>query len=282
MAARLEFLKLIPYGFIVTRSWLMREGVKRHTIDNWLKSGKLISLAAGVYIRPDSPKPKWQNVICSLQRMGMKITPGGLTAIEMLGRAHYLPLSENKLVYLYGSFRLPAWVKIILPNIRFIQRNSLRIFTTNQLQEFSMELIWSHDEWPLIISAPERAFFEIFYEMPDYISFEHAHQLIEGANTLCPKKINALLKVTKNIKTKRLFLWFAERHQHTWLKHLDKYDMNSGALGSGNAILFINQHWHIEAEFLYRCSGLLYLLFVVDFAVSLIRDEFINISAFDA
>ncbi len=37
-----------------------------------------------------------------------------------------------------------------------------------------------------------------------------------------------------NVKVKRLFFFFADRHQHAWLKRLDKKAID---LGSGNRVL---------------------------------------------
>jgi hypothetical protein len=30
------------------------------------------------------------------------------------------------------------------------------------------------------------------------------------------------------VKVKRLFLWFAEKHDHAWLKQLDRIDLGDG------------------------------------------------------
>lgn len=38
----------------------------------------------------------------------------------------------------------------------------------------------------------------------------------------------------RSVKVKRLFLWFAERHQHAWLNKLDR---NRVDLGKGNRML---------------------------------------------
>ena len=43
-----------------------------------------------------------------------------------------------------------------------------------------------------------------------------------------------MLTSCRSVKVKRLFLWFAERHQHAWLKKLDR---NRIDLGKGNRML---------------------------------------------
>ena len=68
-ALRAELLELVPYGLLATRPWLMERGIARHAVDNLVKSGQLIPLRAGVYVRPGS-RLVWQGIVCSLQRMG--------------------------------------------------------------------------------------------------------------------------------------------------------------------------------------------------------------------
>jgi len=90
MASKHNPLSLVPYGFVVTRSWLIDQGLGRHTVDNWLRSGQIVAVARGVCKRANVNKLTWQRVVCSLQRMGSDLTPGGLTALTLL--AHYRTL----------------------------------------------------------------------------------------------------------------------------------------------------------------------------------------------
>ena len=89
-ALRAELLDLVPYGLLATRPWLMERGVGRHAVDNLVKSGQLIPLRPGVYIRPGS-QLVWQGIVCSLQRLGGDLVVGGTTALELHGRAHICP-----------------------------------------------------------------------------------------------------------------------------------------------------------------------------------------------
>ena len=100
-ALRVELLDLVPYGLLAIRPWLMERGISRHAVDNLVKSGQLIPLRPGVYIRPGS-RLIWQGIICSLQRMGGDLVVGGTTALELHGRAHYLPPTRRRAIHLYG------------------------------------------------------------------------------------------------------------------------------------------------------------------------------------
>jgi hypothetical protein len=245
-------LTLVPYGLVVTRSWLMSKGLGRHTLDNWVKSGQLSSVVKGVLKRPDTKKLVWQSIIYSLQRMGSSLIPGGRTALELQGFGHYLPLSQNRTLHLYGRDKLPAWVKKVLPETNFVRHSGQQLFgetdlgndvydtkSDNPLDDFTITIPWGLDEWPLTISTPERALFESLLEVPEYLSFEHVDQLMQGLTILSPRRLNRLLERCTSIKVKRLFLWFAKRHNHPWLKklHLERFSIESGALGSGKRML---------------------------------------------
>jgi hypothetical protein len=57
---------------------------------------------------------------------------------------------------------------------------------------------------------------------------------MEGLGNLSPRKLQTLLVACRSVKVKRLFLWFAERHQHAWLKKLDRSRID---LGRGKRML---------------------------------------------
>jgi len=58
--------------------------------------------------------------------------------------------------------------------------------------------------------------------------------LMEGLTTLSPTRLNALLVDCRSVKVKRLFLFFADRHSHAWVRHLDRKRIE---LGTGKRML---------------------------------------------
>jgi hypothetical protein len=58
--------------------------------------------------------------------------------------------------------------------------------------------------------------------------------LMEGLSDLRPKQLQVLLGNCRSIKVKRLFFFFADRHQHAWL---DKLDKGAVDLGKGKRAL---------------------------------------------
>lgn len=248
---------LVPYGLVVTKSWLADEhGLKRHKIDNWVKSGQLVAVARGVFKRPDTNKLKWQGVVCSLQRMGSDLAPGGLTALTLQGMRHYVS-PVHKTVQLYGNDKLPAWVNNLVPDTNFIRYSGKSLFGTLGLKNdvynskndtsadgdrdwiFSTTFSWGLDDWAMTISTPERAILEVLLDVPEHVSFEHAEQLFQGLLTMSPRRIEKLLELCTNVKVKRLFLWLAEKNKSVWLKkvNLERFSMESGVLGSGKRVI---------------------------------------------
>jgi len=236
--------KLLPYGLVVTRSWLIGKGVQRHTVDNWLKSGQLVAVGRGVFKRPES-ELTWQGVACSLQRMGADLTPGGITALEMQGFAHYLSLGSRTVVHLFGRSTLPDWVNHILPDVTFERHTRLEFDPTQDDPGFEQTLSRAQDmsfggeKCSLNVSSPELAMLELLMDVPRTVSFEHADNLLQGLPNLSPQKLTWLLEYCKNVKVKRLFLWLAEHNQSPWLKKLDlrRFSIEGGALGSGKRVI---------------------------------------------
>ena len=97
-----------------------------------------------------------------------------------------------------------------------------------------MRQAWGHWNWPLLMSTPERAILELLEQVPQKETFHQADVLMEGLRNLSPKRLQQLLADCRSIKVKRLFLWFAERHNHAWLKKLDRAAID---LGRGKRML---------------------------------------------
>jgi hypothetical protein len=71
-------------------------------------------------------------------------------------------------------------------------------------------------------------------EVPERETFHQADVLVDGLRNLSPRRVQTLLVACRSVKVKRLFLWFAERHQHAWLKKVGRKDID---LGRGKRML---------------------------------------------
>jgi hypothetical protein len=233
---------MIPEGSFVTRNWLLNQGINHHTIDNLVKSVQLEIVRKGVYKRPFT-KLSWQGVVLTLQKMyDFDVVIGGLTALELQGYAHYLPLNKTRQVHLFTQRSLPDWISTLVEETNFVCHLQSDLQSRAHLQNGFDRVLKGNtflfpwrDELPgLEMSDPERAILELLVHVPNEISFENAEQILQGMTSLSPNKLNQLLLVCDNIRLRRLFLWMAERQNHQWFKKLNLEDIS---LGSGNRVL---------------------------------------------
>ena len=257
---RQELLSLVPDALPVTRQWLMQQdrNLDRHAVDNFVKSGQLVSLAHGVYMRPGATLT-WEGIVCSLQ-MKTDLSVGGLTALELKGLSHYALLSGKRVIHLYGKDPFPKWINGILPNVAFT-RHKVLFNSSNRLEAtglvtdgydpgqkklydfprtgaYAFKTRLDEGAWRLTRSSPERAYLEILMDVCETVSFEYADQLLQGLTTFSPRRLEKLLKLTENVKVRRLFYWFAERNQHAWFKKLPSpLSLDKLGLGSGKRML---------------------------------------------
>lgn len=226
--------RLLPEGLIVDAAWMGAHGYSTSLRRQYVQAGWLEQPVRRVYRRP-GPKLTWQQVVFSMQSLlGHELFVGGRTALELQGYAHYLNDRTHD-VNLYGITAPPTWLMQLNVGVRFLSHNSLRLFDGSGLKSRDGSLhAWGQWEWKLLLSSPERAVLEMLDELPDRESFERVDKLMEGMVNLNPRRIEKYLVECHNIKVKRLFFFFADRHGHGWLQKLDKSKVD---LGSGKRML---------------------------------------------
>jgi hypothetical protein len=80
------------------------------------------------------------------------------------------------------------------------------------------------------ISGPARAIMECLELTPKRFDLYEAMEIMESLSSLKPDETQTLLEKCKSIKVKRLFLHFAERAGHPWVKYLN---LSRVSLGKG-------------------------------------------------
>ena len=217
--------RLPPEGQLVNRAWLKTHGVTRPVVDSWVRSGKLEAVSHGVYRRPGPPL-KWEQVVYSLNEMGVPVHVGGRTALELQGLVHYIPFQGVTRVSLYGAFRVPTWVQTIPGPYKFsVDRR--RLFTTLPGSAIVSQPFGAWD-WPVPYATVELALLEFLVDVGTAADFDFADKFFEGAVALRPALIRELLLSCSHVLAKRLFLWFAARHQHAWFKKLETAGVDLG------------------------------------------------------
>jgi len=248
----------LPEGLLVDAAWLEQRGYYGSLRKKYVDSGWLEQPARRVYCRPlRGHRLSWQQVVISLQTLlGIPLILGGRSALEQRGYGHYLTHEQSE-VHLYGRSKLPTWLADLPMGTRFIHHNSERLFRNDPiarglgslavnvqtgaavdrtvLRGGGVEMLeWGQWDWPLTLSSPERAILELLDELPDHESFHQVDMLMEGLTNLRPRLLQKVLADCRSVKVKRLFFFFADRHQHTWLKRLDRAAID---LGSGKRML---------------------------------------------
>ena len=249
-----QLQRSLPSGLVVTAAWLRERGYSSALLSKYVANGWLEQPARSVYRRPGGAL-LWQHVVISAQTLLCRpFFVGGRTALEEQGLSHYVSATSPREVHLYCSGSLPSWItKVDLQESVVLHRTS-RLFEesagfhgatwNDDLQDFEAsgtELTiglrsvgWGQWQWPLVMSTPERAVLELLDEVPMHESFHQADMLIEGLRTLSPRRMQTLLENCRNVKVKRLLLWFADRHQLPWRLELKLENVN---LGSGKRSL---------------------------------------------
>ena len=235
---RLKFvLDQVPSGFLVDSRWLAASDVARSSAHDYHREGWLERVTRGVYRRPypqpDSQERRdWNIPVLSAQRiMGYDFHVGGMTALTLQGQSHYLALGGSPSVYLYGD--VPSWLPKLDLDAKFHLRRR-QVFGSEQLGVDNRDFDPRAEDapnpwnWPLVLSSPERAILEALNELPDQESFHVVDMVFQGLTSLRPARLSKLLTVCKSVKVKRLFFLFADRHGHSWLKHIDRENVDLG------------------------------------------------------
>ena len=241
--------RLLPSGLVATTSWLNDHGYSSALLSKYVSNGWLEQPARGVYRRP-SGSLLWQHAVISLQTLlRTPVFVGGRTALEEQGLSHYVSATSPREIHLYSSRPYPNWIKkiqleetVVLHSTRRLSRRPVEfvgatwnseqqafIAPDNETPDDLKLRSWGAWQWPLIVSTPERAVLELLDEVPTRESFHQADMLVEGLRTLSPRRMQRLLEECRNIKAKRLLLWFAERHQLRWFRELNLENIDLGA-----------------------------------------------------
>ncbi len=231
----------LPEGLVVDSAWLERQGVSRQLRRKYVMHGWLVPLARGVYGR--SPLPDalsavpWQQLTISLSGLqSLPVAAGARTALELQGFSHYVSSGGSREAHLYANEGLPGWVSRVPVDTKLILHITRKLFRNRDIPAYFTkgdagppppddsgltQQPWGHWKYPLTLSTPERAILELLAEVPKRETFHQADVLLEGLHSLSPRRLQSLLSHCRSVKVKRLFFWFAERHNHAWLRKLD-------------------------------------------------------------
>jgi len=221
-----SLIQSLPRGSVLLPSWLLSQGYSYELQQSYRKGNWLKSIGKGAMLKSGDPLVL-TGALSALQKVeNLNIHVGGRSALELQGLAHYLQINNPETtLFLNSRAKLPIWFENNDWNAK------LKIF---RLSLFNDEMLgmtnFQEGELAMRISNPARAIMECLALCPDKFPLSESFELMEGLGALRPAKVQELLENCKSLKTKRLFLHFAERANHNWFKYLDlsKIDLGVG------------------------------------------------------
>jgi len=225
-----QLVEQLPYGAVVPQAWLEQRGVSSSKASYLASSDWLMRVGHGAYSRKGTPLT-WESAVFGLQYgqppANLRIWPGGFTALDLAGFAHYLSLG-HKTVQLFGKpgARLPRWFTAAEWGVA-INYSSSDLFNECMPSDFVEYMSATH--YSFWASSPERAVLEWLNVLSDELLFGDAVvDTFSGLGTLRPAHLQSLLERCRSIRVKRVFMVLARETQHAWYKHLNRSSINMG------------------------------------------------------
>jgi len=212
-----------PQGIVFQSAWLQAHGYSYNLQKRYRESKWLEPIGDGAMKRFND-SITYEGGLYALQKQsGMSTHPGGKTALQMQGLAHYI-LLEQSLVFIFGSpsEQLPLWFKKYNWGVKLNYHASSFLPPSLELVEKKV------NQFSILISSPLRALMECLYLAPDEQDLMECYHLMEGLNNIRPSAVQEMLECCGSIKVKRLFLYLAEKAGHAWFARLNPEKINLG------------------------------------------------------
>lgn len=218
-----QLLQQLPQGTVLLSSWLVNQGYSRDLQHRYLKSGWLTSLGYGA-LKRTGDTINLKGALYSLQTQAEKnIHIGGRTALGLQGLSHYLELYQKEtLLFAPSGTNLPLWFK------KFDWETKAVIIHTSLLNPNIGLINYNEKTFTIKISDPTRAILECLELTPKRFDLQEAWQIMEGLSALNPKNVQEILEHCNSVKALRLFLFMAEKANHSWFKYLNIEHLNLG------------------------------------------------------
>lgn len=218
-----QLLQQHPQGTVLLSSWLVNQGYSHDLQHRYLKSGWLTSLGYGAMKRTGDTI-NLKGALHSLQTQAKKnIHIGGRTALGLQGLSHYLELYQKEtLLFAPGGTNLPLWFK------KTDWETNVVLIHTSMLPPNIGLINYNEKTFTIKISGPTRAILECLELAPKGFDLLEAWQIMEGLSALNPNKVQEILEHCNSVKALRLFLFMAEKANHSWFKYLNIGNLNLG------------------------------------------------------
>jgi len=222
-------LRQAPKGVALSSRWLRAHNISSKLAWWYVQSGWLERLSDSAY-KLAGDHVAWEGVLYALQQQyELQVHVGGKTALQLLGKSHYLASDfTRQSIQLFSpqGVRLPRWVMADCFTEKFVLYAS-KLFLDEPKQQLGL-ITKELDHLEIQLSAPERAILEACHLVDRALSFEEVALLVENLTRLRPKVVQGLLERCQSGKAKRLFLYLSEYYQHPWLDDLTLEEIELG------------------------------------------------------
>lgn len=218
-----------PTGGVNLASELDSRGYSPQLLQSYKKSGWIWPIGDGAYSK-NGDKPSLYGALSALNRQAsLPVHFGGRVALSLQGISHHLNFGVQTFDLFHPSgLWIPKWFK----KYNWGERTKLRFF---QPKLFGDDFRLGVTESELfghrcLISSKERAILEFIYLMKTNEEFLEAEQFVGSLTILDSNLLQNLLLACKSFKTKRVFLYLAEKENWDWFKKLNlkRVDLGKG------------------------------------------------------
>ncbi|MGE3921077.1 MAG: type IV toxin-antitoxin system AbiEi family antitoxin domain-containing protein [Gammaproteobacteria bacterium] len=233
-----NLLKIAPKGSVLTTSWLKNHGISNKLAWWYIKSGWFDRIADGAYSFTGN-NITWAGAISAVQQqLKLPIYPGGKTALQLLGKGHYISM-DFQIIQLFAApkTKIPRWLQTPYWKESLIVYRPALFKKEDNAWLATIEITGQS----LMVSSPEKASLELCYLVPNIVTFSEAALIIEGLPRMRPKLLQSLLEACQSYKAKRLLLYLGEYFQHPWVVDID---LNRVDLGKGKRVIAGGGHYN--------------------------------------
>jgi hypothetical protein len=204
---------------------MYENGISYELQRRYRESRWLTPVGTGVMARTGD-KPTLYGALSSLnQQTDKHFHIGALSALELAGYAHYVPMGRSRVVVCCPRDEwFPVWLDKHDWSVDILKMSSSNFDAQTGITTLMVS------EFEILLSSPERAFMESLHLAPKQYNLTDLYYVMEMLNTLRPNVVQALLEQNISVKVKRLFLYMAEKANHAWFEAID---ISNISLGSG-------------------------------------------------
>lgn len=216
--------KLLSFSYskgLLFSNWLEKQGYSSQLLNKYRRSGWLKGLCRGIMYREELPLRATTALTCFNEQLNKKYRVAALSALELAGFNHYVPMGKPLLTVAHHKGKTPNWFTLEVFDRKF------SLFSTDACSE-PLTTKYEIDGFNVLASVPELAFIECLLLAPSRYSYMDLYYVMEQLTSLRPEVVQNILMNTTNLKAKRMFLYMAEKAGHYWFDMLNISQINLG------------------------------------------------------